>query len=328
MISSKKLTQLSVVCWVAVLFFQSVQSQLQVGFYRNSCRRAELIVRNAVRDGINKDRGVAAGLVRMHFHDCFVRGCEGSVLLDSTSSNTAEKESPANNNSLRGYEVVDDAKAKLEAECRGVVSCADILAFAARDSFDLTGGISYDVPAGRRDGTVSLAAETSDLPPPTFNVDQLTQNFAKKGLSQEEMVTLSGGHTIGRSHCTSFSTRLYNFNGTNSQDPSLDATYAASLKQKCPQASTDPNLVVPMDTITPTISDVNYYRDILANRGLFTSDQTLLSNTATASQVNSNSRSPLGWKRKFAAAMVKMGRVEVLTGNTGEIRANCRVINS
>lgn len=285
-------------------------------------------MRNAVRDGINKDRGVAAGLVRMHFHDCFVRGCEGSVLLDSTSSNTAEKESPANNNSLRGYEVVDDAKAKLEAECRGVVSCADILAFAARDSFDLTGGISYDVPAGRRDGTVSLAAETSDLPPPTFNVDQLTQNFAKKGLSQEEMVTLSGGHTIGRSHCTSFSTRLYNFNGTNSQDPSLDATYAASLKQKCPQASTDPNLVVPMDTITPTISDVNYYRDILANRGLFTSDQTLLSNTATASQVNSNSRSPLGWKRKFAAAMVKMGRVEVLTGNTGEIRANCRVINS
>ncbi|KAJ6677447.1 PEROXIDASE [Salix viminalis] len=107
-------------------------------------RRAELIVRSAVRDGINKDRG----------------GCEGSVLLDSTSSNTAEKDSPANK--------------------------------PTRDSFDLTGGISYDVQAGRRDGKVSLIAETSDLPGPTLNVDQLTQSFAKKGLSQEEMVTLSG----------------------------------------------------------------------------------------------------------------------------------------
>ncbi|KAJ6373485.1 hypothetical protein OIU78_029220 [Salix suchowensis] len=284
MMSSRKLAQLSVICWVAVLFCQSVQSQLQ--------------------------------------------GCEGSVLLDSTSSNSAEKDSPANKPSLRGYEVVDDAKTKLEAECPGVVSCADILAFAARDSFDLTGGISYGVQAGRRDGRVSLIAETSDLPAPTLNVDQLTQSFAKKGLSQEEMVTLSGAHTIGRSHCTSFSDRLYKFNGTTSQDPSLDATYAASLKQKCPQGSTDSSLVVPMDTSTPTISDVSYYRDILANRGLFTSDQTLLSNTATASQVNSNSRSPLGWKRKFAAAMVKMGGIGVLTGTTGEIRANCRVINS
>jgi peroxidase len=75
MVSSKKLTQLCVTFWVAVLFCHSVQSHLQVGFYSNSCGRAESIVRGAVRDALRLDRGVAAGLVRLHFHDCFVRVC-------------------------------------------------------------------------------------------------------------------------------------------------------------------------------------------------------------------------------------------------------------
>ncbi|KAJ1400587.1 Secretory peroxidase [Sesbania bispinosa] len=279
---------------------------------------AEFIVKDEVRKAFNKNPGIAAGLVRMHFHDCFIRGCDASVLLDSTPSNTAEKDSPANKPSLRGFEVIDNAKAKLEAVCKGIVSCADIVAFAARDSVELAGGLGYDVPAGRRDGRISLASDTrTDLPPPTFNVKQLTQLFAKKG-----------AHTIGRSHCSAFSNRLYNFSSTSRQDPSLDPSYAALLKRQCPQGNTNPNLVVPMDPSSPGIADVGYYIDILANRGLFTSDQALLTNTNTASQVNENARDPYLWASKFADAMVKMGQISVLTGNAGEIRTNCRVVNS
>lgn len=318
-----------VIAFAVVLYLSvGLEAQLQVGFYGNTCPQAEFIVRSEVNKALSTNAGLAAGLVRMHFHDCFVRGCDGSVLIDSTSGNTAEKDSPINNPSLRGFEIIDSAKTRLEAACSGVVSCADVLAFAARDSTVWAGGFRYQVPAGRRDGRVSLASETfANLPGPTFDVTQLTQSFANKGLTQDQMVTLSGAHTIGRSHCTSFSNRLYSFNSTVSQDPSLDPNYATFLKRQCPQGNNDTSLVVPMDFRSPNNLDTSYYGNLLGNRGLFTSDQTLWSDNATAGTVRQNAFNGVLWKSKFSQAMGNMGQIGVITGTDGEIRKNCRVIN-
>lgn len=139
----------------------------------------------------------------------------------------------------------------------------------------------------------------------------------------------TGAHTIGRSHCTSFSNRLYNFSPANSQDPSLDPFFGAQLKQQCPrdrQGNVDPNLVVQMN-MSPVLFENSYYRDILAHRVVFTSDQTLITSPESLSEVKDYAFNEQQWQDDFVDAMIKMSQIEVLTGTAGEIRSNCRVIN-
>lgn len=186
-----------VAVWIAatVLAVQLQQSSpgvvafLVVGYYDLSCPNVETIVSNAVANAYQQDAGTAPGLLRLHFHDCFVQGCDGSVLLDGPNSEKTAQP----NFSLRGFDVVDTIKEAVEAACPGIVSCADILAFAARDSTVQAGGATWSVPAGRYDGFVSIAAEAvAALPDPTFTVEQLTNSFSAVGLSQLDMLTLSG----------------------------------------------------------------------------------------------------------------------------------------
>ncbi|KAJ7565416.1 hypothetical protein O6H91_02G059500 [Diphasiastrum complanatum] len=256
-----------------------------------------------------------------------MQGCDGSVLIDSTPNNPSEKEAGANKGTLRGFEIIDTAKAQLEARCPGMVSCADILAFAARDSVFLLKGPFWQILSGRRDSNISRVSDVN-LPGPSFNFQQLTQSFAAKGLSQDEMITLSGAHTIGQSLCSFFINRLYSFNSTTAQDPSLDPVYAAKLKTLCSQNNPDPNAVVPLDPISPNDFDNSYFVNVLQGRALFTSDQALATDTAAIATVQGNSQNPSPWIVKFPQAMIKMSEIGVLTGQQGEIRKNCRVINS
>jgi peroxidase len=112
------------------------EAHVQIGAYNKTCPQAEDIVLKEMTAILAKSPNLAGPVLRLFSVDCFVGGCEGSILLDSTASNTAEKDSPLNQG-VGGYQVVDAIKAKLEAACPGVVSCADTLALAARDSVRL-----------------------------------------------------------------------------------------------------------------------------------------------------------------------------------------------
>ncbi|KAI3736273.1 hypothetical protein L6452_15812 [Arctium lappa] len=300
-------------------------SDLKLGFYKKRCPRAEAIVEKATADHISVAPSLAAPLLRMHFHDCFVRGCDGSVLIDSKKNNQAEKDGIPNL-SLRGYQVIDAAKTALEKECPGVVSCADILALVARDAIYQIKGPYWPVPLGRRDGRVSIASESLTLPSPFADITRLKAQFASKGLSVKDLVVLSGGHTVGTSHCSTIAARLYNFTGKGDTDPSLDSDYVPYLKSKC--KPTDRTTLLEMDPGSFRSFDEKYYTNVWKRRGLFQSDAALLADKETSAYVKLQAESHGStFFKDFEESMVKMGEIGVLTGKAGEIRRHCAMIN-
>ncbi|KAL5852508.1 hypothetical protein ACOSQ3_007626 [Xanthoceras sorbifolium] len=299
---------------------------LQMNFYKKSCPDAENIVKQTTRNRVETNPALPAKLIRMHFHDCFIRGCDASVLLDAANNNPAEKDTVPNQ-TLSGFDVIDDIKTEIENVCPGTVSCADILSLAARDALSFPSNKDmWKVPTGRRDGRISLASEVNgNIPSPFSNFATLQQLFASKGLGINDLVALSGAHTIGVARCATFSRRLYNFTGKGDADPTLDATYADLLRSKCPNLG-NPATTVDMDPPTPLSFDKSYFTILLQNKGLLQSDATLLTNGFSLATVRrfQGSNSFFG---EFAASMKKLGAIGVLTGTDGEIRKQCRVVN-
>uniref|UniRef100_A0A453APM1 Peroxidase n=1 Tax=Aegilops tauschii subsp. strangulata TaxID=200361 RepID=A0A453APM1_AEGTS len=343
---------------VLVAMASAASAQLSSTFYDTSCPNALATIKAGVTAALNTETRMGASLVRLHFHDCFVDGCDGSVLLADTGSFIGEQGAAPNNNSIRGMNVIDNIKTQVEAVCKQTVSCADILAVAARDSVVAVsstittvalmhvlmkhmpvvlvselwfgtnsahtkqlGGPTWTVLLGRRDSTTASKTNAeNDLPPPTFDLQNLTTLFGNKQLSMTDMVALSGAHTIGQSQCRFFRDRIYN-------ETNINTTFATSLRANCPQSGGDSSLA-PLDTATPNAFDNSYYTNLMSQKGLLHSDQVLFNGGGADNTVMSFATSAATFNSAFTTAMINMGNIAPKTGTQGQIRLVCSKVNS
>ncbi|KAG9448363.1 hypothetical protein H6P81_014491 [Aristolochia fimbriata] len=313
---------LSVALVLASLLLPSpVNAQLSVSFYNQTCPSVFDIVKSTVRSAINREKRIGASILRLFFHDCFVSGCDAGVLLDDDPPRIdSEKKARPNANSLRGFELIDKIKSAVDKACAGpVVSCADVLAIAARDSVVELGGPSWSVPLGRRDARTANKAAAENLPSPFADLATLTKNFTDKGFTARDMVALSGAHSIGVARCSLFREHLYN--GSN-----LETQVASDRKSNCPRSGGDDNMSS-MDHQSPNRFGNNYYQALLQRRGLLRSDQELFNGGAVDDIVTTYSKDSDRFYADFASAMEKMSNMNPLTGSKGEIRKDCKKLN-
>ncbi|CAN6198163.1 unnamed protein product [Urochloa humidicola] len=311
------------------------EAKLVPEYYSKTCPRAEQIVTDVVSQKQLSHPTTAAGILRLLFHDCFVSGCDASVLVSTTAFARSERDA-AQSQSLPGdaFEAVTRAKTALELACPGAVSCADVLAIAARVLLTMTGGPFYPLRLGRKDALASSpAAPDAELPLANSTVPRLVSMFAAKGFTAQDLVALSGAHTLGFAHCAEFADRIFRRPAKGGapepvpHDPAMNPAYAKGLQDACRNYQRDPTIAVFNDIMTPGKFDNMYFVNLQRGLGLLSTDQALWSDPTTRPFVQRYAANQTAFFADFARAIVKLGVMGVKTGRDGEVRRRCDMFN-
>ncbi|KAI3991920.1 hypothetical protein MKX01_012865 [Papaver californicum] len=303
-------------------------AHLSYGHYQTSCPNVEALVKDTLVPIFLTDATAPASFLRLLFHDCQVQGCDASILLNSERRNIGSEMISSKNFMIKNRESIGLIKSVMESECPGQVSCADIIALAAKEAIVFTGGPQIQVPLGRKDSTSSSYKQADlSLPSPQVSVDGMLQIFKSKGMNLQESVAMLGAHTLGVGHCVNIVERLYNPKHANSNPASaydvLEKGYEVLLKMQCPTRVPLTNLTFVPNDITPLTFDNQYYRDIIYGRGLFGIDSSISKDPRTSPIVKSFADDQNYFFQVFASAFVKLSSTNVLTGNLGQIRSDC-----
>ncbi|XP_011004734.1 PREDICTED: peroxidase 21 [Populus euphratica] len=308
-----------------LLQFYSGKSELQFNYYEQNCPRAEEIIKEQVIKLYNKHGNTAVSWIRNLFHDCIVKSCDASLLLETVNGIESEKASQRSFG-MRNFKYVNTIKAALESECPVTVSCADIVALSARDGIVMLGGPRVEMKTGRRDSTESYGAVVEDfIPDHNDSISLVLSRFQSIGIDVEGTVALLGSHSVGRVHCVNLVHRIY-----PTVDPTMDPDYAEYLKGRCPTPDPDPQAVLYArnDRETPMTLDNYYYKNLLGHKGLLMVDQQLTSDPLTSPYVEKMAADNGYFHEQFSRAVVLLSENNPLTGDQGEIRKDCRYVNS
>lgn len=90
----------------------------------------------------------------------------------------------------------------------------------------------------------------------------------------------------------------------------------------CP-VNVDTRIAINMDPTTPNTFDNVYYKNLQQGKGLFTSDQSLFTDNRSKATVNQFASNSTAFQQAFVTAITKLGSIQVLTGNQGEVRRDC-----
>ncbi|KAL0545005.1 hypothetical protein IC582_020139 [Cucumis melo] len=301
--------------------------ELVVNYYNQSCPQAEEIIKQQVFSLYQKHGNSAISWIRNLFHDCMVKSCDASLLLEMKNEEgvvISEMKSPRSFG-IRNLKYVNKIKQVLENECPNTVSCADIMALAARDAIVLLGGLEMEMKTGRRDSKESYGEMVEEfIPNHNDSLSLVLSRFQDIGIDAEATVALLGAHSMGRVHCVNLVNRLY-----PTVDPTLDPNHALYLKKRCPNPNPDPKAVqyARNDLESPLVVDNNYYRNVLDHKALLLVDQKLGSSPITLPYVQQMASNNTYFLAQFARALLLLSENNPLTDDQGEIRKDCRRIN-
>jgi len=299
-------------------------SEIQLNYYSESCPNAEEIVKQQVIKLYNEHGNTAVSWIRTLFHDCMVKSCDASILLESINGIQSEKIS-TRNMGMRNFKYINTIKDALEDACPMTVSCADIVALSARDGAVMLGGPHIEMKTGRKDSKESHLAEI-DMMLPNHNDSMLyvLSRFESVGINVEGTVALLGAHSVGRVHCLNIVDRLY-----PTVDTTLDPNYAEYLKRRCPHPQPNPHDVeyARSDLQTPMTLDNMYYKNIMNNRGLLIVDQQLISNPITSPFVEKMASDNDYFHNEFSKALLTLSENNPIGEEEGEVRRDCRFVN-